>query len=79
MASESDESSGDCSSVLLAEKLNLSPLYMRLAAADFDETFAAKEKNQDYTPAKAGCTPPTCFVASHAPVSKAGVYGQFLQ
>lgn len=50
---------------------------MRLSAADFDETFAAKEKNQDYTPAKAGCTPPTCFVASYAPVSKAGVYGNF--
>lgn len=50
---------------------------MRVVAADFDETFASKEKNLDRAPEAMGCAPPACFVGSYAPVSPAGVYGRF--
>jgi hypothetical protein len=48
---------------------------MRVVAADFDETFAAKEKTLDKHPAV--CEPGECFVGSYAPVSKPGVPGKW--
>jgi hypothetical protein len=44
-----------------------------LNIADFDEAYNDKPINVEQIP----CQPPTCFVGSYAPVSKAGEEGPF--
>jgi len=41
--------------------------------SDFDKAYASGPDTVDLMP----CTPPTCFVGSYAPVTKAGEQGPF--